>query len=64
MGKWHYALIILGVAVWVVAVFLMVEGSIMGERTTGIATLLGIMGAFIILITSQHYMLSHKAKKS
>ena len=64
MRKWQYALITLGVAVWIIAVFLMVEGSILGERTTGIATLLGIMGSFIILITSQHYMLSQKTKKS
>jgi hypothetical protein len=64
MKKWQYALIILGVALWVIAVFLMVEGSILGERTTGIATLLGIMGAFIILITSQHVMLLQKVKKS
>ena len=64
MRKWQYASITLGVAVWIIAVFLMVEGSILGERTTGIATLLGIMGSFIILITSQHYMLSQKTKKS
>jgi len=51
MRSWQYALIVLGVFVWAIAVFLMVEGSILGERTTGIATLLGMVGMFIIIIT-------------
>ena len=63
MRSWQYALIALGALVWVIAVFLMVEGSILGERTTGIATLLGIMGMFIILITSNYARMSKKSKK-
>ena len=51
MRSWQYALIALGVFVWVIAVFLMVEGNVLGERTTSIATLLGMVGMFIILIT-------------
>ena len=64
MRKWHYALIILGAALYAIAVFLMVEGSILGERTTGFAALLGIMAAVIVLVTYQHHMLSQKVKKS
>jgi len=64
MRSWQYALIALGVFVWVIAVFLMVEGSILGERTTGIATLLGMVGMFIILITYMHALMLRKAKKS
>jgi len=64
MRSWQYALIALGVLVWVIAVFLMVEGSILGERTTGIATLLGILGMFIILITYMHALMLGKAKES
>ena len=64
MRTWQYALIILGAVMYAIAVFLMVEGSILGERTTGFAALLGIMAAVIVLITSQHYMLSQKVKKS
>ena len=64
MRSWQYALIALGVFVWVIAVFLMVEGSILGERTTGIATLLGMLGMFIILITSMHALMLRKAKES
>ena len=64
MRKWQYALIILGAVIYAIAVFLVVEGSILGERTTGFAALLGIMGAVIVLITSQHYMLSQKVQKS
>ena len=56
--------IALGVFVWAIAVFLMVEGNILGERTTGIATMLGMVGMFIILITCMHALMSGKAKKS
>ena len=64
MRSWHYALIALGVFVWAIAVFLMVEGSILGENTTGIATLLGMVGMFIILITSMHALMLGKSKES
>jgi len=64
MRSWHYALIALGVFVWVVAVFFMVDGNILGERTTGIATLLGMVGMFIILITFMHALMLGQAKKS
>ena len=63
MRNWQYVLIALGAFVWVVAVFLMVEGSILGERTTGIATLLGMVGMFIILITSMYALMATKSKK-
>lgn len=36
------ALLVLGLSVIVIAVFLMVEGSILGDMTTEIAALLGI----------------------
>ena len=42
----------------------MVERSILGERTTGIATLLGMVGMFIILITYMHALILGKAKKA
>ena len=64
MRSWQYALIALGVFVWVIAVFLMVEGNVLGERTTGIATLLGMVGMFIILITSMYALMLGKAKES
>ena len=60
MKSWQYASIALGVLVWVIAFFLMVEGSVLGERTTGIATLLGIMGLAIILMTSQHVLVRQR----
>jgi hypothetical protein len=46
--RWQYASFALGIIVCLIAVFLMVEGSILGERTTGIATLLGIVGIGLI----------------
>ena len=64
MRSWQYALIALGVLVWIIAVFLMVEGDVLGERTTGIATLMGMVGMFIILITYMHALMRGKAKES
>jgi len=64
MRSWQYALIALGVSVWAIAVFLMVEGSILGERTTGIATLLGMVGMFIIIITYMQALMLGKSKES
>jgi len=58
------AMVALGVFLWIIAVFLMVDGGILGERTTGIATLLGFMGMLIILITCMYALMSTKAKKS
>ena len=63
MRNWEYVLLALGVCTWAIAVFLMVEGHILGERTTGIATLLGLMGMFVINIYVSFKMLQ-KAKKS
>lgn len=64
MRSWQYVMIALGVSLWIIAVFLMVDGGILGERTTGIATLLGFMGMLIILITSMYALMTTKAKKS
>ena len=44
-----YALLALGMFVLAIGVFLMVEGHILGERTTGIATLLEMLGMGIII---------------
>lgn len=62
MRSWQYTLIASGVFVWAIAVFLMVEGNIFGERTTGIATLLGMVGMFIVLITYMHALMLRKAR--
>ena len=63
MRSWHYLMVALGVILWIIAFFLMIEGSILGERTTGIATLLGLMGMFIIIVTTNAVMIN-KARKS
>jgi len=53
-----------GSFVLAMAVFLMVEGSMLGARTTGVATLLGMVGIFIILVTYMHALMLGKAEKS
>jgi heme/copper-type cytochrome/quinol oxidase subunit 4 len=54
MRGWRYVLMALGVFVWAIAVFLMVEGGVLGARTTGVAALLGVVGMFMILVTYMH----------
>ena len=64
MRSWRYVLIALGVFVLAMAVFLMVEGGMLGARTTGVAALLGMVGIFIILVTYMHVLMLGKAEKS
>ena len=44
----QYAILTLGVLVCLIGALLMFDGSVLGERTTGIATLVGITGCGII----------------
>lgn len=60
MRKWQWALVISGVSIWTITVSLMVEGSLWGERTTGISILVGLSGLLIVVITSMHALLSKK----
>ena len=39
-----YVILALGISVCLIGALLMFEGSILGERTTGIATVIGIVG--------------------
>ena len=45
---WQYAILAFGVSVCLIGAFLMWNGSILGERTTGIATVVGIVGIGMI----------------
>jgi hypothetical protein len=44
--------------------FLMVEGGVLGEGTTGVAALLGMVGMFMILVTYVNVLILGKAEKS
>jgi hypothetical protein len=61
---WRYVLMALGGFVWAMAVFLMVEGGVLGAGTTGVAALLGVVGIFMILVTYVHALMLGKAEKS
>lgn len=45
---WQRALFALGLSLCLTGAFLMVDGNIFGERTTGIATVVGIFGIGLI----------------
>ena len=61
---WRYGLMALGVFVRATAIFLMVEGSVLGAGTAGVAALLGIVGMFMILVTYMRVLILGKAEKS
>jgi len=46
--NWQNASFALGVLLCLVGALLMFEGSVLGERTTGIATMIGIVGIGLI----------------
>jgi hypothetical protein len=49
-NNWQRAILALGVTLCLMGALLMFHGSILGERTTGIATVVGITGISIICI--------------
>jgi len=49
MRNWQYSLLVIGVLVCLIGAFLMWDGSILGDRTTGITTVVGIVGISIIV---------------
>jgi len=57
--RWEYVSFVLGISLCLVAAFLMVEGSILGERTIPAAIVSLIVGIACILIAS-----GAKAKES
>ena len=58
---WEYVSFVLGISLCLIGAFLMFEGSILGERTTGIATLFGIVGIGLIATSGVRLL---KPKKS
>jgi hypothetical protein len=48
MKNWQDAIFALGVSLCVTGAFLMWNGSILGERTSGIASIIGIIGIGIL----------------
>ena len=46
--KTQYAIKAIGIVVCLIEAFLMFDGSLLGEQTTGIATIAGIVGISII----------------
>ncbi len=46
--RWEYVSFVLGILLCLIATFLMFEGSILGENTTGLATVTLIVGIGLI----------------
>jgi len=63
MKIWQNASFVLGVLLCLIGAFLMFEGSILGENTTGIATVIGIVGIGLIATSASTWGL-RKSKES
>ena len=64
MKKWDYLL--LGVPAVLVAtgVIIMIDGRILGEATTNVASAIGLLGIFLMLFASRKAAVAQKARKS
>ncbi|MFQ5820223.1 MAG: hypothetical protein ACE5I5_09575 [Candidatus Heimdallarchaeota archaeon] len=62
ISNWDYAILALGVIMIAIGVILRVEGQILGDRTTGMATIIGFMGV-IILSGSARRVLSSRLEE-
>jgi hypothetical protein len=54
INGWHWGILALGVSLSLMGAVLMFHGSILGEKTTGIATLTVIIGAGTIAMSGAH----------
>ena len=63
MKKWDYLL--LGVPAVLVAtgVIMIIDGRILGEATTNVASAIGLLGIFIMLYASRRTAVAKKARK-
>jgi len=59
--RWDYVSFVLGISLCLIGALVMVEGSILGERTTGIAIVIGIVGIGLIATSGVRLL---KPKKS
>ena len=62
MRKWDYVLIGALVVLIATGVIMMIGGQIFGERTTSVATAIGLLGIFIMLFASRKAA-AQKARK-
>lgn len=63
MKKWDYLL--LGVPAVLVAtgVIIMIDGRILGEATTNVASAIGLLGIFLMLFASRKAAATQRARK-
>ena len=59
--KWEHISFVLGISLCLIGALLMFEGNILGERTTGVAIVIGIVGIGLIATSGVRLL---KPKKS
>jgi len=64
--EWQYAILALGITVCLSGAFLMWDGSIFGENTSGIAAIIGIIGIGLlgIFTTVNAALIANQEKRS
>ena len=62
MKRWDYALFGIPAVLLTTGAIMMMDGRILGEATTGVASAIGVLGIFIMLFASRKAA-AQKAKK-
>ena len=63
MERWRYAVLGLAAVLIATGILLMLEGHVLGDRTTGIATIIGLTGMFLFVIYNKDSLLKKKKVK-
>ena len=63
MERWRYIILSLAAVLMVTGVILMLDGHALGDRTAGIATVIGLTGMFLFIIFNTGALLRKKIVK-
>lgn len=63
MEKWRYTVLGLAAVLIATGILLMLDAQVLGDRTTGIATIIGLTGMFLFVIFNKDTLLKKKRVK-
>ena len=63
MKKWDYLLLGVPAALVATGVIIMIDGRILGEATTNVASAIGLLGIFLMLFASRKAAATQRARK-
>jgi len=63
LKKWDYVLLAIPAVLIATGVIMMIDGRILGEATTNVASAIGLLGIFIMLFASRKAVAAQRARK-